>query len=115
MRQNKTKQQILYSIYDIHYLSFIWQELCNYHLDYHSSINKCTTGLVDGLFCEIIVWIIQYIWLKICQYCMQDWHTGSLSPYYVTANTQHVYLVLGNRPVIDVGINIIAIICDTDV
>ena len=30
------------------------------------------------------------------------WHTGSLSPYDVTANTQHVYVVLGNRPVIDV-------------
>ena len=29
-------------------------------------------------------------------------HTGSLSPYNVTANTQHVYVVLGNRPVIDV-------------
>ena len=29
-------------------------------------------------------------------------HTGSLSSYDVTANTQHVHVVLGNRPVIDV-------------
>ena len=29
-------------------------------------------------------------------------HTYSLSPYDVTANTQHVYVVLGNRPVTDV-------------
>ena len=29
-------------------------------------------------------------------------HNGSLSPYDVTANTQQLYVVLGNRPVIDV-------------
>ena len=29
-------------------------------------------------------------------------HTYSLSPYDVTVNAQHVYVVLGNRPVTDV-------------
>ena len=29
-------------------------------------------------------------------------HIALLSPHDVTANTQHVYVVLGNRPVIDV-------------
>ena len=67
----ETKQQILYSIYDIHYLSFIWQGLCNYHLNYHSRVNKCTTGLVDGnILWDYCMNNPAYLVEVVCQCCI---------------------------------------------